>query len=506
MDLGLKIIAGFLLNKAGALDVRTVVADETERLAIKYPYKGLIVKQLDTLQRFEYITTTPGDGGLPSNTGGDWLLIPSIFTGTTTPASGLGAIGDVYIDEDDSIFYVKVDATTWEAKFTTSGSSIFTGTGAPSNGTGANGDLYVSNVGSVYTKSGGAWAFQFSIAGANGISDVYATTSSTSLDMTTISDPVTITVDTDLNYTVGQECIVASRGVTTKYFTGTVKSYNVGTGALQLENITANGAAGAETDWDVNLNGVVGRQGKAFKHLEHDINLTDAKITAVEAGTWTPESPYNASVLNDTRTSLISPVELSGSMAGHSITYDGTTWYDNGRWLGFTGSTGPQGPGYNATELWIADVTGNTYKLKGINGAPDQYFVAPAGPIGYMPVEVITIPTLVTTQLVENLVKKHYIMELPANKNMQLRGGCDVGTIVTVARAVTSTNNPPNNGEFGTSYIGSGLKAQLIYKGRKYASQSTVQIGNSCRSITFMAVSKSVGGVNLWVTIGEDSI
>src|SRR6478735_3333523 len=99
MELGVQVIRGFLIQKSGSADVREIVTDQADRLAMKYPYKGLVTRQTDTGQLFRYITTTPVDGSLPSNLVTDWELVLTIFTQTGAPAGTKGVIGDIYIDE-----------------------------------------------------------------------------------------------------------------------------------------------------------------------------------------------------------------------------------------------------------------------------------------------------------------------------------------------------------------------------------------------------------------------
>ena len=504
MDIGFDILKGFLLRRSSPLDARLSVIDQTDRLAIQYPYKGMKVKQLDTGQIYHYLTTTPVDGSVPSNIAGDWESLPQIYSGTATPATTLGVIGDLYIDENDYDVYKKTGATTWTLLFSISGSQILTGVGVPGGGTGSDGDMYIRSEGSLYTKAVGVWTFQFSIRGDNGVSDKYATTSATSLDMTTVVAPLNITVGTGLNYTVGQIVIVASRSVPTKFLTGTITVYTTGSGAMTLSPITPAGAAGAQTDWDVNLNGAIGRQGKAFIHTEQNITFNEAKVTAVEAGSWTVENPWSASIQNDDRVSLIAPVELSGDMTGNSIAYDGLTWYNNGRWLGFTGATGPTGPGYNGVTLVGSSSAGNTYNLNPINGAGAAQILAPKGPSGNLDIEIIdpnaTLWTIAYFKTLKDRAKKHYHILAGLNSTIRLGGGNEVGTMFTISRSVVSGNNPPLDTEFGSSTIVAYINAVLIYKGKTW----TTTIALKVRSITFMVIS-NITGVNTWVCIGEET-
>lgn len=339
MGAAISTILGFDISQSAPLDVRATVADQAARLALKYPYKGLVTRQADTGVSYRYITTTPIDGSLPTNLVGDWEFVPTVFSAAGAPAGSKGVINDIYIDETGFILYKKTGVATWTSMFSISGSKIYVGIGVPGGGLGVNGDLYQQSNGDVYYKAAGAWGLQFNLRGTNGTSDKFATTSSDSINVGTVIAPLSITIGVGLSWTVGQNMLLASRATPTKNIQGTVVSYNSGTGAVVLNPITPAGAAGAVTDWDVNVNGAAGPIGKAFIHVEADINFNDAKVTAVVAGVWTKANPWSASVANDTRSSFISPVALSGSMSGNSIAYDGTSWINNGRWLGANGAS-----------------------------------------------------------------------------------------------------------------------------------------------------------------------
>jgi hypothetical protein len=349
MAIGIEKSAGFYLNRRKPLDVKTQVASATERFTLKFVFKGLIVNQKDDAKRYLYT------GDEISNTSGDWIVIPQLYTGTTVPANSLGAVDDIYINETTKTYYRKTGTTTWTALFVLSGAQIFTSIGTPSNGTGLDGDLNVDDAGNVYEKESGVWDLKFNIAGADGTDgDRYATSSSTPINLDSASDPITITVETGLAYTIGQQIEIVSSANLANNITTEVQSYNTGTGQLTVTNSTINGT-GTHSDWKVNLAGAPGRQGKAFIHTESDINFTQSKVTSVEAGSWTAENPWSASILNDSRTAgeLTATPGIVGNKAGHSIAYDGVAWKDNGTWrgpkgdkgdTGNTGSTGPAGP------------------------------------------------------------------------------------------------------------------------------------------------------------------
>jgi len=286
------------------------------------------------------------------------------------------------------------------------GAVWFTGSGIPSAGLGSNGDFYLRITstkiappdGDVYQKAGGVWSVVGNILGPVGPDgpagpegpegDRYATTSVTSVAIP-ISHPtvVSLVVETGLAYSPGQEVIVAFDG--SNFFTGLVISYDDLTGDLQL-NSSSNTGTGTYATWDVNLTGAAGPQGdpgldgdtgKALIHIEDDITLDEAKVIAVEGGAWTPQDPYAASVFADSRSNQGLPAPLAGSMVGHSIAYDGTSWYDNGIWrgpqgvTGATGPTGPQGP------TGPAGATGPAGPA-GADGRTVQVFTGPSTPGG----------------------------------------------------------------------------------------------------------------------------
>ena len=86
--------------------------------------------------------------------------------------------------------------------------------------------------------------------------DKYATTSTTSLAIGTGSK--TLTVDTNLSYTPSQSVIIAHNA--TNEMTGTVTTYNAGTGDM-VANITSILGSGTYSSWTVNLSGAVGVPG-----------------------------------------------------------------------------------------------------------------------------------------------------------------------------------------------------------------------------------------------------
>lgn len=59
---------------------------------------------------------------------------------------------------------------------------------------------------------------------------------------------------------------------------------------------------------------------------EVGIDLTDAKIAAVQADGWTINQPYYASVLTDNRSDQNVPPALAGSMVGKTLEWDNSFW------------------------------------------------------------------------------------------------------------------------------------------------------------------------------------
>ena len=338
------IIEGHLVQQSIPLDIKQYALNQADRLTIVYPYYGLLTRQIDTGQVFQYITANTSDGSAQSNTVPDWQLIQAIYTGSGVPASSLGVLSDIYIDETTGNLYKKTGVSTWTLTIPSSGSKFYSGSGVPSGGLGNNGDVYLDiTVGNLYTKSAGTWSVVMVIKGAAGAAgDKYATTSATSINFATATAPLTLTIGTGLSYTVGQVVIVASLGTPSAYLTGTITSYNAGTGVMILSPITLFGT-GVHNDLVVNLQGVAGKQGIAFKVTAPNITLTQTLITSIIGGAYTPQAPYVASVQNDTRstTELVATANIVGNMTGHVIQYDGVSWADGGNWVGGPGVAGP---------------------------------------------------------------------------------------------------------------------------------------------------------------------
>lgn len=87
--------------------------------------------------------------------------------------------------------------------------------------------------------------------------DRYATTSTSSLTIVA-TGTVTLIVEPNLKYSVGQVAIIANS--TTNYMIGTVSSYNATTGSLSVA-VSSKVGSGTFTSWTVNLNGAAGPAG-----------------------------------------------------------------------------------------------------------------------------------------------------------------------------------------------------------------------------------------------------
>lgn len=346
-------ITGFDIKSFEAIDPRTVVADQTGRTSIAYPYVGMKVYQIDTAQTYRY------KGTPPTNTVSDWDRVPEFLSGSGVPAGTLGAIDDYYIDTATNYFYQKTGTSTWTLRTDFTGAQLFAGAGAPDNGVGVDGDMYFQDTGQVYKKSGGVWGSSlFSIAGAPGSDgDLYSTTSVTSVNIPTVHPTaVSLTVATGLSYSIGQSVVAAEDS--TNYFEGIITGYNSGTGVLDISSTANTGTGSAPTTaWTVNLNAVAGQEGATGKPGVPDTVYTggggtypnstsfdETEITAVEADVqWTADNPYISYILTDSRSNVNAPATLTGTKAGNIVIWNGTSWVDKGRIRGFDGAAGSNG-------------------------------------------------------------------------------------------------------------------------------------------------------------------
>jgi len=117
---------------------------------------------------------------------------------------------------------------------------------------GATGDIGTSGA-TGSTGSTGATG----IAGPTG--DRYATTSSTALNISVPTTPLTFTVETGLAYSIGQEVIIAFSS--TQQMVGIITNFNSGTGVMDVTVTTSTGSGTGLQPWSINLNGAPGPAG-----------------------------------------------------------------------------------------------------------------------------------------------------------------------------------------------------------------------------------------------------
>ena len=146
----------------------------------------------------------------------------------------------------------------------TNGLGVVTINSTGGGGGGATGATGISGFSGTQGSTGATGATGisgFSGSGATGATgnpgDRYSTTSSTSLTIAS-SGTISLTVGTGLAYSAAQSVIIANDG--SNYMTGTVNSYNSGTGVMSVI-ITASAGSGTFTSWSVNLAGAVGAVG-----------------------------------------------------------------------------------------------------------------------------------------------------------------------------------------------------------------------------------------------------
>lgn len=390
--MAIDVISGFLNSSSEPLDVKEQVADQTERLAIAYPYVGLRAKQLDTGQIFEYIGTPN------SNLTTDWELRPTVRTGTTAPDNADGVDGDLYFDSATNYLYEKVTGA-WTLRTDLTGAQIFQGTVAPTT-EGVDGDMYFRSNGDVYQKSGGVWGSPlFNIAGNDGLNgDRYSATSATNTVNIPTFHPTDVALTLDAStyaYTPGQSVVAAEDS--TNFFEGTVKSY-IGS-VLTITSTSNTGTGSAPTpSWTVNLDGATGQAGASGKPGTPDAVYTGAggsEFTNAEIDDviqvdpqWTAEWPFIAYVKLDSRGNINSPSAIAGDKSGHLVSWNGTTWADLGEIEGGNGAPGDRGwsPVFqtatrSATEevLQLSAWTGGTTSLPASLSELVGRYVSPTG-------------------------------------------------------------------------------------------------------------------------------
>jgi len=443
--MAIEVIDGFEISKRVPANTKERVANEAAMLALRYPFKGLRTRRDDNGKLYEYI----GDETSVTSLIADWIEIPTVHRGTAVPSNTLGVDNDIYIRESTPSEYYLKTAGAWVLTFNFAGAQIlYTTDDPPSNGVGQNGDSNINtNNGKLWKKISGAWVLQTTLKGDDGADgDSYKTTSTQTIDLGVLGSTLTLTiVDADKDYTSGQSIIVANSG--SNFFTATVDTASGVT--LNLIDIVVTGT-GSFSSWQVNLAGAPGANGEAgiaLIHTESDITLNDAKVTAVESGSYTPQNPYSASVLNDSRSNLIVPAALSGSMVGKSISWNGTSWFNNGTWRG---GNGP------ANTLSIGTVTtgspGSSASASISGAAPNQSInlTIPRGDVGatgLIPVDYLEVNG--TSSLAFGSTVRNYVRRVIGNGTIAIGNASanSSGSLisVTLGPSVTSltVTKPP---------------------------------------------------------------
>jgi hypothetical protein len=128
-----------------------------------------------------YLDNDTGDVYSKDSDAGDWTLVSNIqgadgsdgddgangelwFNGSGAPAGATGAVGDMYINNDNGAYYEKTGVATWALRGNLvgpagdTGNGWLTGSGAPDGGDGDENDLYLdTDNGDVYQKGVLGW-------------------------------------------------------------------------------------------------------------------------------------------------------------------------------------------------------------------------------------------------------------------------------------------------------------------------------------------------------------
>lgn len=245
-------------------------------------YTAFLVKDNDTAPvQADYTglwTKYKGDDGAAGSAGTNGK---TVLNGVGSPAAGLGANGDFYIDTSDANkpLYGPKTLGAWGAATNLKGDTGDDGAAGATGAAGADGSdafVYVayadSSDGTGFTLTfdpsknyiavrqasaeilspvigdfAGLWT---KFRGEGG--DRYSTTSSTSLTIATGVQH--LIVDQDLAYSTGQRALIALNNDPTNKMEGTVVSYDAPTGQIVVDVDTIAGS-GTYAVWDVNLNG-----------------------------------------------------------------------------------------------------------------------------------------------------------------------------------------------------------------------------------------------------------
>jgi len=203
-------------------------------------------------------TTATGSAGATGLTGATGATGTRGSTGATgaTGATGLGSTGATGFQgttgATGATGYVGTTGATGATGVVgTTGATGATGTIGSTGATGATGTIGSTGATGATGTIGSTGA-----SGADG--DKYSTTSNTSFTLGNSGNQTITVVDLNVDYTTGQDIIVAYNVSNIQY--GTVISYTPGTGALLFVKNTFTGS-GTYAAWSVNLAGAVGIQG-----------------------------------------------------------------------------------------------------------------------------------------------------------------------------------------------------------------------------------------------------
>ena len=242
---GIQIINGFDLAANKPIDLRQVsVASEAERLAIKWVYNGLILKQLDNSKWYSCNVNAATNATSPYTNTSDWVELDfsggnsaQILNGSTTPLNTLGNDGDLYIDTTTYDVYKKISGD-WGSPIAnikgikgdtgltgatgSKGDKGDTGTGIQLKGsvatstnlptTASNGDSYVTaDTGHlwVYNETTTTWVDCGQIkgdkgdTGATGTSGIVTVVDTESLNLTYVSGTQTLSGDVRVSTKTG---------------------------------------------------------------------------------------------------------------------------------------------------------------------------------------------------------------------------------------------------------------------------------------------------------------
>jgi hypothetical protein len=184
--------------------------------------------------------------------------------------------------------------------------------------------------------------------GAAGASDKYKTTSTSTLTVNN-TNAQTLTIETGLSWTVGQNCVIAYDA--NNHMHGTVVSYNPTTGVMVFDSDHHTGS-GTYSTWTVNLDGPIANAPAGIQDAPSD-NWTYERFN----GTWR----------------RVTYIPLAGTLLSEGWTYfdstdaSGSTYYSigqYGRW--YADGNGGSNPIYDAPQY------PNGYKTSWNPGQPGQ--------------------------------------------------------------------------------------------------------------------------------------